>query len=70
MPELTAEDMTGSWKDASALVSNDVSAKLGMGTFFNADRLASTWARVAVAQDLDPAALDPEAVVDRSFLAD
>ena len=68
VPELSAEDVKGSWLDASKLAFNEVSDSLGLGTF-DADRLASTWVRVAAAQGLDPAALDPETVVDRSFLA-
>lgn len=69
VPELSAEDVTGSWLDASKLVFNSVTEKDGLGVF-EAERLAATWARVAAAQDLDPAALDPESIVDRSFLPD
>ena len=67
VPELSAEDVAGSWLDASKLVFNAVTDTLGLGTF-DADRLAATWTRVAAAQGLDAAALDPESVVDRSFL--
>ena len=67
VPELSAEDVLGSWLDASKLAFNEVTDTLGLGTF-DADRLAKTWDRVAEAQSLDPASLDPEAVVDRSFL--
>ncbi|WP_380054281.1 ABC transporter substrate-binding protein [Falsihalocynthiibacter sp. SS001] len=67
VPELSAEDVKGSWLDASKLAFNEVTDQLGLGTF-DAERLAATWARVAAAQGLNPSALDPETVVDRSFL--
>jgi NitT/TauT family transport system substrate-binding protein len=67
VPELSAEDVKGSWMDASKLAFNDVTEKFGLGTF-DAGRLAATWERVSAAQGLDPAALEPESVVDRSFL--
>lgn len=67
VPELSAEDVKGSWLDASKLAFNEVTDEFGLGTF-DAGRLAATWERVAAAQGLDPAALDPEAVVDRSYL--
>lgn len=67
VPELNAEDVKGSWLDASKLAFNDVTTQFGLGAF-DPDRLAATWTRVAAAQGLDPAALDPETVVDRSFL--
>ncbi|MEO0859247.1 MAG: ABC transporter substrate-binding protein [Pseudomonadota bacterium] len=68
VPELSAEDVKGSWLDASKLAFNDVSDAFGLGTF-DADRLAATWGRVAEAQGLDIGALDPESVVDRSYLS-
>lgn len=67
VPELSAEDVVGSWVDASKLVFNDVTDKFELGTFDSA-RLAATWERVAASQQLDPAALDPESIVDRAFL--
>ncbi|WP_323765108.1 ABC transporter substrate-binding protein [Marinovum sp.] len=67
VPELSAEDVKGSWLDASKLAFNEVSDEFGLGTF-DADRLAATWTRVSAAQGLDPASLDPESVVNRSFL--
>ncbi len=69
VPELSAEDVKGSWLDASKLVFNEVTEELGLGAF-DADRLAATWARVAASQGLDPAALDPESIVDRSFMGE
>lgn len=67
VPELGAEDVTSSWLDASKLVFNDVTKADGLGAF-EPKRLAATWARVAASQGLDPAALDPESIVDRSYL--
>ncbi len=67
VPELAAEYVTGSWLDASKLVFNEVTEKDGLGTI-EPERLAATWSRVAAAQGLDPAVLDPESIVDRSFM--
>lgn len=69
VPELSAEDVKGSWLDASKLAFNEVTDEYGLGTL-DADRLAATWARVAESQGLDPAALDPETIVDRSFMSE
>lgn len=69
VPELSAEDVKGSWLDASKLAFNEVTEKYGLGAF-DPDRLAATWARVAASQGLDPAALDPESIVDRSFMGE
>ncbi|MEM7258335.1 MAG: ABC transporter substrate-binding protein, partial [Pseudomonadota bacterium] len=65
VPELGSEDVTSSWLDASKLVFNEVTEADGLGAF-ESNRLAATWARVAAAQGLDPSALDPESIVDRS----
>lgn len=67
VPELKAENVEGSFKDALPLIYNEVTEKNGLGTF-DADRLAVTWERVSKAQGLDIKALDPETLVDRSFL--
>lgn len=67
VPELDAEYVTSAWGDASVLVFNEVTEADGLGSF-EPERLAATWARVAAAQGLDPAAIDPESVVARSFL--
>ena len=66
VPELAAENVEGSVHDTLPLIFNDVTERDGLGVF-DADRLAETWARVSAAQELDPASLDPETVVDRSF---
>jgi NitT/TauT family transport system substrate-binding protein len=67
VPELDAEEMTSSWLDAAKLVFNETTEIFPLGTL-DADRLAATWDRVAESQGLDPASLDPESVVDRSFM--
>lgn len=67
VPELGAEDVTSSWLDAAKLVFNETTEVDGLGVF-EPKRLAATWERVAAAQGLDASALDPESVVDRSFL--
>ena len=67
VPELKAENVEGSFKDALPLIYNEVTEKNGLGTF-DADRLAVTWERVSKAQGLDIKVLDPETLVDRSFL--
>ncbi|MTI15761.1 hypothetical protein E1162_00740 [Rhodobacteraceae bacterium RKSG542] len=68
VPELDAAGVEGSLKDALVLVFNDVTEKDGLGVF-ESERLAATWSRVSQAQGLDPEALDPEMLVDRSVLA-
>lgn len=67
VPELKAENVEGSLKDALPLLYNEVTEEFGLGTF-DKDRLAVTWKRVAKAQKLDESAIDPETIIDRSFL--
>lgn len=67
VPELDVETVEGSVNDSLALVYNSVTEADGLGVF-EPERLAATWARVAAAQGFDESALDPETVVDRSFL--
>lgn len=67
VPELNAEDVTGSVNDMLKLAFNEVTEADGQGAL-TPERLAQTWEWVAKAQGLDPAAIDPEAIVDRSFL--
>lgn len=64
--ELGAEDVEGSLKDALPLIFNEVTEKDGLGVFDKA-RLAETWRRVSQAQAIDPAKLDPETIVNRTF---
>ncbi|WP_201285571.1 ABC transporter substrate-binding protein [Chelativorans xinjiangense] len=68
VPELSVENVEGSLKDAMVLVFNEVTEKDGLGAF-EPERLKATWERVSKAQGLDPTALDPESIVDRSFAA-
>lgn len=67
VPELDQATAIGSLNDALGLIFNEVTARDGLGTF-EPERLDATWQRVAEAQQLDPNALDPEDVVDRSFM--
>nr|WP_284739448.1 ABC transporter substrate-binding protein [Rhizobium sp. CG5] len=69
VPELSVDDVKGAIMDTLILEFNDVTDKDGLGVFETA-RLAETWKRVSAAQKLEPAALDPEAMVNRSFLAE
>ncbi|QDY70852.1 ABC transporter substrate-binding protein [Qingshengfaniella alkalisoli] len=67
VPELNAENVEGSLRDTLVLIDNEVTERDGLGVLLP-ERLAATWARVAEAQGLDASALDPETMVDRSFL--
>lgn len=67
VPELQAENVIGSLRDALVLIFNEGTDEFGLGAF-EPTRLAATWERVAAAQGLDPSSVDPEALVDRSFL--
>jgi len=67
VPELDATDAQASLADALVLIFNEVTEEEGLGTLDPA-RLAATWTRVSTAQNIDAAALDPESVVNRSFL--
>ncbi|WP_153769568.1 ABC transporter substrate-binding protein [Labrenzia sp. CE80] len=66
VPELDAAMVEAAWMDSSVLAFNEITESFPLGSF-DADRVAKTWARVAAAQGLDPAAFDPETVIDRSF---
>ncbi|WP_373636890.1 ABC transporter substrate-binding protein [Yoonia sp. BS5-3] len=68
VPELDAAMVEAAWMDSSVLAFNEITEAFPLGSF-DADRVAKTWTRVAAAQDLDPAAFDPETVIDRSFVA-
>ena len=67
VPELSVENVEGSWKDASVLVFNEVTDKDGLGAL-EPGRIAATWERVSKAQGIDPAKLDPETIVNRGFM--
>lgn len=68
VPELQMENVVGSVKDMLVLAFNEVTVTDGQGAL-TAERLAQTWDFVSKAQELDPASLDPEAIVDRRFLS-
>lgn len=67
VPEMDQETARGSLNDAMKLIFNEVTEKDGLGAF-EAERLAATWTRVAEAQGFEQDALDPESIVDRSFM--
>lgn len=67
VPEADADLGVKQLKAALTLIFNDTTEKDGLGTFTKA-RLQATWETVADAQGIDRNAVDPEAVVDRSFL--
>jgi len=67
VPDIDVEVAEGQLRAALALMADDVTETAGFGVLEPA-RLAETWAWVARAQGFAPGALDPEAVVDRSFM--
>jgi len=67
VPEIDADIARSEWQATLPLVFNEVTTKDGFGTFDKA-RLAQSWLWVARSQGLDPKSLDPETVVDRSFI--
>lgn len=67
VPELTAADVKGQLEDMLVLMHNEVSTRDGLGAL-ESKRLAETWARTAASLKLDPKSLDPEKVVNRSFM--
>lgn len=67
VPELSVDDVKGAIIDTTILQFNEVTEKDGLGAFESA-RLAESWKRVAAAQKFDAAKLDPEKIVNRSFL--
>ncbi|MGI9488670.1 MAG: ABC transporter substrate-binding protein [Geminicoccaceae bacterium] len=69
VPEMEQDLMTASIGDTYKLVFNEVTEADGFGVFLD-NKLATTWDQVAKSQSIDPEALDPETVVDRSFLTD
>lgn len=66
VPELNAENVEGQVNDTLPLIFNEITESDGLGAI-TPERLKATWERVAAAQGLDPAKLDPETVVDRGF---
>lgn len=66
-PTVSAEKATAEFLTTTALMKNDVSEKDGMGAM-DPVLLRKTWMWVAESQKYDPAKIDPETAVDRSFL--
>lgn len=69
VPEMEQDLMEAAIGDTYKLVFNEVTETDGFGVFLE-DKLATTWEQVAKSQGIDLASLDPETVVDRSFLTD
>ncbi|WP_417204894.1 ABC transporter substrate-binding protein [Antarctobacter sp.] len=67
VPEMDQATARGSLNDALVLIFNEITETDGLGVF-DAERLKATWLRVAEAQGFDVSDLDPESVVDRSFM--
>lgn len=67
VPELQMENVIGSVNDMLVLAFNEVTEELGHGSL-DPERLVRTWGWVSKAQSLDPAALDPETIVNRQFI--
>ncbi|GAA5235519.1 ABC transporter substrate-binding protein [Verticiella sediminum] len=69
VPEAEVAVVQAEFESSIPLLRTPVSERDGMGRF-DRDLLASTWGWVAKSMDYDPAKVDPETLVDRSFLAD
>lgn len=67
VPELSAENVEGQVNDTLALIFNEDTESAGLGAI-TPERLQATWKRVSAAQGIDPSKLDPETIVDRSFM--
>ncbi|WP_254280820.1 MULTISPECIES: ABC transporter substrate-binding protein [unclassified Halomonas] len=67
VPEVDVEMAEATIRSIRPLVYNEASDAHGLGAF-DAERLATTWEWTARAQEADMDMLDPEAIVDRSFM--
>jgi len=67
VPEVNAKTEIGRVKDTLPLVFNEVSKADGIGAL-TPERLKTTWKWVSKSQKLEESSLDPETIVDRSFL--
>lgn len=67
VPEVDVAMAADTIRSIRPLVYNAASEAHGVGAF-DPERLAATWQWTAKAQELDPAMLDPEEAVDRSFM--
>jgi NitT/TauT family transport system substrate-binding protein len=68
VPEADAAVLAKEFRASVPLLDNEISRRDGMGRF-DPKLLAATWAWVAKSMDYAPAKVDPEKLVDRSFLA-
>jgi NitT/TauT family transport system substrate-binding protein len=66
-PEIDEAVAEGQWRASIPLMVNDVTKRLPMGSFDHG-LLVETWTWVSKSLDLPAEKLDPETVVDRSFL--
>lgn len=68
VPEADAVVIAAEFRASIPLLVNEISKKDGLGTF-EPKQLAATWGWVAKSMSYAPAKVDPEKLVDRSFLA-
>jgi NitT/TauT family transport system substrate-binding protein len=66
-PEIDEAVAEGQWKASMPLMTNEVSKQHGMGAF-EPKLLAETWSWVAKSLNMPADKIDPQSVVDRSFL--
>lgn len=67
VPEADAAVIATEFRASLPLLQNEVSKRDGLGAY-DAKLLAATWTWVAKSMDYAPAKVDPEKIVDRSFL--
>jgi NitT/TauT family transport system substrate-binding protein len=67
VPEADVATLEAELRASIPLIQNDISKRDGIGTF-EPKLLAATWAWVAKSMDYAPNKIDPEKIVDRSFL--
>ncbi|MFT4173977.1 MAG: ABC transporter substrate-binding protein [Rhodocyclaceae bacterium] len=67
VPEADVATLEAELRASIPLIQNDVSKRDGIGTF-EPKLLAATWTWVAKSMDYAPTKIDPEKIVDRSFL--
>jgi NitT/TauT family transport system substrate-binding protein len=68
VPEADVKVVAAEFRSSVPLLQNEISKRDGMGTF-EPKLLAATWGWVAKSMNYAPAKVDPETLVDRSFLA-
>lgn len=67
VPDIDPAVAAAQIRDTMTLVFNDLSEKDGLGVM-TPERVAQTWTYVAEANELDAGSLDPESVVNRTFI--